>query len=171
MSIVLAGYRGSGKTTVGRLLAHALKRPFVDCDELIVLRAGKSIREIFDQQGEAAFRRLESQVVGELAALDDQVIALGGGALGSDQNRKAIADAGHRVIYLRCQPPELLRRIAADAATSDNRPSLTDLGGGLAEIEVLLAQREPIYRSAMTHELDVTHLSPEQAVDHIVRIL
>lgn len=171
MSIVLAGYRGSGKTTVGRLLGQRLDRPFVDCDLLIVQRAGKSIREIFSQQGERAFRRLESRVVRELAGLVDHVIALGGGALESPENRRVIADAKHAVIYLRCHPPELLRRIAADAATSDNRPNLTGLGGGLAEIETLLAQREPIYRSAMTAELDVTHLTPSQAVDHIVRIL
>jgi shikimate kinase len=158
MSIVLAGYRGSGKTTVGRLLAERLELPFVDCDALIVRRAGKSIREIFAQQGEAEFRRLETQIVGELATLNDHVIALGGGALVS-------------VIYLRCHPSELLRRISADTATSDNRPNLTDLGGGLVEIETLLAQREPIYKAAMTAELDVTHLTPSQAVEHIVRIL
>jgi shikimate kinase len=171
MSIVLAGYRGSGKTTVGRLLGERLELPFVDCDALIVQRAGKSIREIFAQQGEAEFRRLETQIVGELAALDDHVIALGGGALVSAQNRRAIAQAKHSLIYLRCHPSELLRRISADTATSDNRPNLTDLGGGLVEIETLLAQREPIYRAAMTAELDVTHLTPSQAVEHIVRIL
>jgi shikimate kinase len=171
MSIILAGYRGSGKTTVGRLLGERLELPFVDCDALIVQRAGKSIREIFAQGGQAEFRRLETQMIGELAGLSNHVIALGGGALGSAQNRKAIAEAKHSVFYLRCQPPELLRRITADEATSDNRPNLTDLGGGLAEIETLLAQREPIYRAAMTAELDVTHLTPSQAVDHILRIL
>jgi shikimate kinase len=171
MSIVLTGYRGSGKTTLGRLLADRLNRPFIDCDELIVRRAGKSIREIFASDGEAAFRALESQVVGEVAGLHDHVIALGGGALGSDKNRRAILEARHDVIFLRCDSTELLRRINADVTTSDNRPSLTGLGGGLAEIETLLARREPIYRAAMTLELDVTHLTPQQAVEQIVRLL
>jgi shikimate kinase len=171
MSILLTGYRGSGKTTLGRLLADRLNRPFVDCDELIIRRAGKSIREIFAKDGEAAFRALESHAVGEVAKLHDHVVALGGGALGSEKNRRAIAAARHDIIYLRCDSNELLRRINADAATSDNRPSLTGLGGGLVEIETLLAQREPIYRAAMTVELDVTHLTPQQAVDQIVRLL
>src|ERR1700683_5014087 len=122
MSILLTGYRGSGKTTLGRLLAGRLNHSFVDCDDLIVRRAGKSIREIFAADGEAAFRALESQVVGEVASLHDHVIALGGGALGSDKNRRAIAQGRHDVIFLRCEPDELLRRINADAATSDNRP-------------------------------------------------
>jgi shikimate kinase len=171
MSIFLTGYRGSGKTTVGRKLADKLWLKFIDGDDLIVARAGKSIREIFAQDGEPFFRDLESQVVRELSQVNDHVIALGAGAFVREENRTAIKSDNHQVIYLRCDAQELHRRIIGDAGTSDNRPALTSLGGGLEEIQSLLSQREPIYRAAMTAELDVTHLSPDEAVVYIVRLL
>ncbi|MDP9175006.1 MAG: shikimate kinase [Planctomycetota bacterium] len=171
MSIFLTGYRGSGKTTVGRKLADRLWQEFVDCDDLIVRKAGKSIREIFAEHGEPHFRDLEAQAVSEAARLEDHVIALGAGAMMRDENRAAIIAGHHKVIYMRCEPEELHRRISGDAGTSDNRPALTTLGGNLDEIKTLLTQREPIYRSAMTAELDVTHLTPDEAVIYIVRLL
>ncbi len=171
MSIVLIGYRGCGKTTIGRKLADRLWQPFIDTDELIVRKAGKSIRDIFEQDGEAAFRDLESAVVREVARLEDHVISLGGGAAGRAENREALREAGHRIIYLRCDAAVLHARIHADPATADNRPSLTALGGGIEEIERLLAEREPLYRALMTSELDVTRLSPEDAVVYVVRLL
>jgi shikimate kinase len=171
MSIVLTGYRGSGKTTVGRKLAEKLWQKFVDCDDLIVARAGKSIRAIFAEQGEPYFRDLETAAIQQAAALEDHVIALGAGALGRAENLAAIKGQNHRIIYLRCEPEELHRRITSDAATSDNRPALTPLGGSLEEIRTVLSQREPIYRAAMNAELDVTHLTPDEAVIYIVRLL
>src|SRR5215831_15611769 len=104
MSIVLIGYRGSGKTTVGKRLADSLWQSFVDSDELIVKRAGKTIKEIFEQEGEPRFRDLESEVIREVAKLEDHVIALGGGAPLRAENREAIRGAKHSVIYLRCEP-------------------------------------------------------------------
>ena len=92
MGVVLIGYRGSGKTTVGRLLAERLAKAFVDCDEVIVARQGKSIREIFLTQGEEAFRKAETQVISELASSTDCVIALGGGAIVREENRRARRD-------------------------------------------------------------------------------
>jgi shikimate kinase len=171
MSVVLTGYRGSGKTTVGRKLAERLRMKFIDCDDVVVGKAGRSIREIFAEQGEAGFRRLEAEVVGELALLEEHVIALGGGALIAEANRRALAAEGHSIVYLRCDAAELLRRIASDPATSDNRPNLTRLGGSLQEIEALIAQREPIYRAAKTHELDVTALTPEQAAAKLAEMV
>jgi shikimate kinase len=171
MGIVLIGYRGSGKTTVGRLLAERLRKSFVDCDELIVTRAGRSIREIFLAEGEEAFRKMEMQAVTELCGMKDSVIAVGGGAMVREQNRRAMADADHQIIYLRCDPAELHRRIQADPATSDNRPNLTDLGGGIKEIEELLIEREPIYKALMSAELDVTRLTPRQAAEHLAKMI
>jgi len=172
MATVLIGYRGSGKTSIGRRLADRLWQPFVDTDEQIVARAGKTIREIFAQSGEAAFRDLEQQIVQEsLSSGEDRVISLGGGAVLRDANRALIGSGAHKVIYLRCDPAALHQRIHADPDTAANRPNLTHLGGGIAEIERLLAEREPLYRSLMTSELDVTHLTPEDAVVYITRML
>lgn len=170
MSVVLIGYRGSGKTTIGKRLADRLWQPFVDTDELIVRKAGKSIREIFEQQGEAAFRDLESTVVRDTLMLQEHVISLGGGALLREENRAALKASGHKVVYLKCEPAELYKRITADPESAATRPDLTD-SGGLEEVTQLLAAREPTYRAAMTAELDVTHLAPPDAVVYIVRLL
>ncbi len=172
VSVVLVGYRGSGKTTVGRKLADRLWQPFVDVDEQIVARAGKSIKAIFEEQGEPAFRALEADVLaGACRAKEDQVISAGGGAVERPENRALLRAAGHSVIYLRCEPAELLRRISGDPTTADARPNLTALGGGIDEIQAMLARREPLYREVMTRELDVTNLTPGEAVVYIVRLL
>ena len=171
MSVFLIGYRGSGKSTVGRLLAESISSAFVDSDEQIVGRAGKTIREIFAQDGESAFRNLETLIVTELAKKQQHVIALGGGALQRQENRAALGGKSHQIVFLRCAAAQLLARIRNDPATSDNRPSLTPLAGTLAEIEQLLSVREPIYESVMTAEVDVTHLTAAQAAERILGLL
>src|SRR5437868_2038318 len=171
VSIILIGYRGSGKTTVGRRLADRLWQPFVDTDEMIVQKAGKSIADIFEQHGEQRFRDLESEVLREGCALQEHVIAIGGGALVRAENRDAIKSSGHKLIYLKCEPEELFKRIHNDPQTAAARPNLTNLGGGVAEIKSVLAEREPVYHATMHAELDVTHLTPDEAVVYIVRLL
>jgi len=171
MSILLIGYRGSGKTTIGKRLADRLWQPFVDTDDMVVQKAGKNIKQIFEEQGEEAFRSLEEQAVKEAVGLSENVIALGGGAVLREANRQAIKNSGRPVIYLRCEAPELHKRIHADPATAESRPSLTRLAGSLDEIAKLLAEREPLYREVKTAELDVTHLTPEDACVYIVRLL
>ena len=171
MSILLIGYRGSGKTTIGKRLADRLWQPFVDTDELIVRKAGKNIKQIFEEQGEAAFRDLEEQAVKEAVSLSEHVISLGGGSVLREANRQAIKNSGRPVIYLKCEPAELHKRIHADPATAETRPGLTHLGGSLEEITKLLTDREPLYREVKTAELDVTRLTPEDACVYIVRLL
>ncbi len=171
MSILLVGYRGSGKSTIGRKLADRLWQRFVDTDDMIVRRAGKSIRDIFEQEGEAAFREIEHQVLHEALLLEDQVIALGGGAILRADNRQAIKESAHRVIYLKCDPEVLAQRIAADPNTAASRPALTPGRTSAEEVAEILAQREPLYREVMHAELDVTNLSPADAVVYIVRML
>src|SRR5947209_6510573 len=124
MSIVLIGYRGSGKSTIGRRLADRLWQKFVDVDDLIVSRAGKSIREIFAEDGEPRFREIESEVVRELSQMEEGVIGLGGGTLMREENRAVLKEAGHKLIYLRCEPDELLRRVQADPQSALTRPNL-----------------------------------------------
>jgi shikimate kinase len=170
MGVVLIGYRGSGKTTVGRLLAERLGKSFLDCDVLIVRKAGRSIREIFMAEGEEGFRKIEMAVIAENAA-SDCVIAMGGGAVIREENQRTLKDAGHQMIYLRCDARELLRRIQGDPGTSDNRPSLTNMGGGIEEIQAVLEEREPIYRALMSAEIDVTGLSPLETVDRLAKLI
>jgi shikimate kinase len=170
MSTVLIGYRGCGKTTIGRRLADRLWQKFVDVDDLVVRKAGKSIREIFEQDGEPHFRDLEAEAIQEAAKLQEHVIAPGGGALMREENRTALKEAGHKIIYLRCDPQELWKRIQSDPDTAHNRPDLTPTGG-LEEIRRKVKEREPIYQQVMDAELEVTHLAPEEAVVYIVRLL
>ena len=171
MTIVLIGYRGSGKTTVGRLLADRLGYPFIDSDQRIVTAAGKTIKEIFEQEGEERFRDLETAVVLELAKLPDHVLSLGGGALLRPQNRRAVTSNQHFVVYLRAEVQALHRRIHADTATAAHRPSLTHLGGGIEEIRSVLAVREPIYRQVMSAEIDVSRALPHEVADNIWKML
>lgn len=174
MVIFLLGYRGSGKTTIGRRLADRLWIKFADTDELIVRAAGRSIADIFRDDGEARFREMEVEAVAqavEMSSEKDHVIALGGGAVMTAAVRDLIMVPQARRIYLRCDPAVLLERIQGDSATAANRPNLSNLGGGLEEIQNLLAQREPVYRQVMTSELDVTHLDPDKACAYIARML
>jgi shikimate kinase len=166
MALVLIGYRGTGKSTIARLLALRLGWDWVDADVEVELRAGRSIAAIFAEQGEAAFRDLESQVLRELLARQHTVIAAGGGAVLKSENRQAL-QAAQCVVWLRAAPETILRRLAADPTTASRRPSLTG-AGGLDEIETLLAQRTPLYEQCACVILDTDELTPQAAADEIL---
>jgi shikimate kinase len=159
-SIVLIGYRGTGKTTVGRILADRLGWSFVDADDDIEAAAGCSIAEVFTREGEAGFRQREARVVADLCRRESHVVSLGGGAVLRDENRAAIRAAGH-VVWLTASPATILGRIAGDAATSARRPKLTTRGG-LPEIEELLAKRRPMYEECATITIDTEGHAPDQ---------
>ena len=165
MGIVLLGYRGCGKTSVGRLLADRWGIGFVDTDQEIVRRAGMSITEIFQTRGEPHFRDLESQAVRDALQQGDAVIALGGGAVLRAENRAALRACPHRRVYLRADAQTLHDRIHADPASAQSRPALTPLGGQIDEVRRLLEQREPYYREVMTETIDVGHLSVIDVVE------
>lgn len=170
MGVVLLGYRGSGKTSVGRGVAGRMGLTFIDLDAAVIERAGHSIRDIFQSAGEDGFRDLESAEL--VRAIDrEAVISTGGGVILREANRDALIASPHARIYLRCEPAELHRRIHADPATAANRPALTHLGGGIEEIEALLAMREPLYRRVMTAELDVTRVCVDEVVAEIAQFL
>jgi shikimate kinase len=164
--MILLGYRGSGKSTIGRRLAELMNMPFVDTDDLIVAAAGQTIRTIFEQNGESYFRDLEAIAVRNACARS-AVIALGGGAVLREENRNCLLGSAHPRIYLRCDPRVLHDRIHADQRTIHSRPSLTHLGGGIEEIRSLLAIREQLYRAVMTDEIDVSTVSAEQVAHQL----
>jgi shikimate kinase len=170
MNIALIGLRGTGKTTIGKILAEKLHRPFVDSDALIVERAGKTIRDIFQQLGEPAFRDLESQVLADLAQTENQILALGGGAILRPQNVAALKP-NSTFVWLQADPQTLWQRLQQDAQTPHNRPHLTAKGGGIDEIRALAEARAPAYRAASDLALDVTHLTPEQAAEALLNAL
>lgn len=141
--IYLVGFMGSGKTTVGRLLAERLGWDFVDLDDEIERRYGAPIAEMFEREGEPAFRNLEHEALSEQARLvrrgRPRVVALGGGAFAAERNREALATAGV-TIWLECPEEVLWSRIAHE----DHRPLARDR----KSFANLLAEREPIYRQA-----------------------
>jgi len=171
MNIALIGYRGSGKSSIGRALARRLAMAFVDTDVLLVQRAGITIREMFDIEGEAGFRARESAIIREVAAGDHQVLALGGGAILKPENVAALkADGRARIIWLQASPEVLYQRIQEDAATNANRPNLT-AAGGLEEVRKLLAVRTPLYQAAADATCDVSTISVEDAAAHVATLI
>lgn len=139
-NIYLVGMMGAGKTTIGRRLAQRLKKRFVDCDHEIEGRTGVRIPLIFEIEGEAGFRRRESQVLEALSAERGLVLATGGGAVLDPRNRRLLAQTG-LVVYLRVPPEELYARTRHDR----NRP-LLQVDDPLSKLRELHALRDPLYR-------------------------
>lgn len=166
MHILLFGYRGCGKTSIGKRLAGELWKDFVDTDDVVRKRfGGITIAEIWEQWGEPGFRQAEIEAVDGLLKQEDLVIGLGGGTLMQEPAALAIAGADNcKRIYLECEPEVLLRRIEGDAASATERPALTDQGGGLEEIKQVLADRDPVYRATADIVFDVSLCSIEEAV-------
>ncbi len=161
MLITLTGFMGGGKTTVGRILADALGCPFLDLDDLIVKKAGKSIPDIFAQDGEPAFRQLEARLLrqtvekyGESTA----VLSLGGGAILAPASATLVHE-NTVCIYLRAALDTLLSRLAGETA---GRP-LAD-----ASLAERLAAREPLYEKTAHVVIDTDGLSPEDVSDEII---
>jgi len=124
--IVVVGFMGAGKSTVGRLLAERTGLPFLDSDQVIEQRSGRAIRDIFAADGEPAFRQLEHTVIADLLDGPDAVLALGGGAV-QDRRTRALLGRAH-VIYLRASLPEVLSRVGSDPRRPMlQRPGLEEL--------------------------------------------
>lgn len=167
--ISLIGYRGTGKTTVARLLAGLLGYDWVDADVEVELRAGKSIASIFADEGEQAFRDLEAAVVADLCQRESTVLALGGGAILREENRECLR-ACQQVVWLQASAETIAERIGGDPTTAGRRPNLTNRGGR-TEIEQLLATREPIYRACATLEVDTEGKDPAEIAAEIAASL
>jgi len=159
--VVLVGFMGSGKTSVGRLLARRLGYGFEDMDRRIEKRAGRTIAEIFRDDGEEAFREREREEALALSRLRDRVVAAGGGAFARPETR-ALLQEGALTVWLRCDLDRILARVPADGS----RP----LAGNRAIMRALLAEREPFYRMADV-AVDASSGTPREVADRIVGLI
>lgn len=164
--IFLVGYRGTGKSTVGRLLAGRLGWAFADADEYVEQVAGKSIREIFATEGEPAFRALEAHTIEQLSARTGYVIATGGGAILRESTRELLKARGF-VAWLTAAPETVLGRLRTDPTTGERRPNLTALSSE-DEVRALIAVREPLYREVADFAVATDTISPEGVSDAIL---
>jgi shikimate kinase len=139
-NLILVGMMGSGKTTMGRVLARQLGKEFVDSDEEIIKRTGVTVPHIFDVEGEAGFRQREAAAIRELAGRDNMVLATGGGAVLDGDNRAILKKSGI-VIYLKASAHDLWQRTRHDR----NRP-LLQTDNPYARLVELFQQRDPLYR-------------------------
>jgi shikimate kinase len=159
--LYLVGFMGSGKSTIGPILAELLQREFVDLDDRIVERAGKSIPEIFKEQGEQEFRRLESACLKQVARRPGAVVALGGGALESGENRETIARSG-RCLWLKVDLEEAWNRCRRNS----DRP----LARSRPEFERRFRLREPLF-AACEWQVETSGATPEEVSNRIVQLI
>lgn len=166
--LVLVGLMATGKSTVGHLVAERLGRPVVDTDDLVERRAGRTVREIWTTDGEAAFRALETEVLREL--LGDAapvVVAGGGGIVLAEENRRLLADADADVVWLRATPTTLLARI--EAADDGHRPLLDDDPAGM--LERMERERRDHYEAVADHIVDVDDRDPIEVAEAVAEVI
>ena len=172
-NIILVGFMGSGKTVVGKALAKLTGRSMVDADDEIVRRAGRPIDQIFEKQGEDAFRQLERSVIQDLCSQEGRIIAAGGGAFVDPDNRKRMLAAG-LVICLSARPETIYRRISELSPVPNSqggRPERPLLAGDdpMERIRDLLAQRADAYAQAH-HTIETDSLAPQQVARRILAL-
>lgn len=163
--LFLIGFMGAGKSSVGRMLAADLGVPFLDLDEAITAQAGRSIAEIFESQGEEAFRQLETEALLSLQDSPQSVVACGGGVVLTAANRSALKGMG-TVLYLQVDAAEALARIG-DTST---RPLLSGPAGAMAATS-LLAARECLYEAIADEVVDTRGLSISEVAQSALKVI
>jgi shikimate kinase len=163
MNVVLIGYRGTGKSTVGKTVAARLGRAVVSTDDEIVKRIGRTIPEIVAQHGWDYFRNIESEICRELADRDGLVIDTGGGAILRPENVAALKKTG-TLFWLTASVATIAQRIGRDT----ERPSLTGTKSFVDEIEQVLRERTPKYQAAADHAVSTDGRSVQEIVDEII---
>lgn len=166
MIITLIGYRGCGKSSVAPELAARLGWDHRDADVEIERRSGRTIRQIFTEQGEPGFRQVEREVVSDLLRTRRIVLAVGGGAVLNAETRRQLKSSGP-VIWLQASVQTILQRIQSDSSSTERRPALTD-GDPAAEVVSLLAVREPLYREIATFAVSTDDRSVAELADEIL---
>ena len=169
VNVTLIGYRGTGKTSVAQRLALLIGWSWIDADVEVELSAGKSIAAIFAEEGEAAFRDRETEVLRCLYAASDRILALGGGAVLREENRRLIQGGG-ATVWLTASPEVILARLEADPTTPSQRPDLT-AKGGLQEIMEVMQQRSNLYQQCADLVVDTEEQSPDAVADQIMQWL
>ncbi len=167
--VVLIGLRGSGKTVVGRELATLIGGGHVDTDDVIADRAGRSIADVFETEGEAGFRGLEREAVVQAVQSLPAVISVGGGAILDEENVRRLRDVA-TIVWLKAPVDVLWQRIADDPSTASYRPALTDRTG-IEELRHLLSERTPYYQHAADLTVDTTGKEPRAIATQIARQL
>jgi shikimate kinase len=164
-NIFLIGPMGVGKSTIGRMLAHVLSRPFLDSDREIEALTGADIPWIFDVEGEAGFRIREERMIDSITQRDGIVMATGGGAILSELTRRNLRDRGI-VVYLKASIAQQFERTSKDR----NRP-LLQTADPLSRIKELMKIREPLYEEAADITVDTSRRGPRTVVNEIVKRL
>jgi len=167
-NIILVGFMASGKSHVGRVLSERTGMPLVDADTVIVERAGKSIEQIFADDGEAAFRCLEREVITELCRGTGQVISAGGGAFVDPDNRRAMLEGG-TVFCLQARPETINQRLRADNESGEAVRPLLAGPDPLGRIRELLASRAEAYGQAH-HCIETDELTAEEVAERILNL-
>jgi shikimate kinase len=165
-SIALIGFMGVGKTAVGKALAGKLSKKFIELDSLIEQKAGKTIPEIFKQDGEIAFRELEIEVTKEVAKGKNQVIACGGGVVLNKINIDRLRNESI-IVYLTASPKVILKRVSGGGM---ERPLLEASNQALT-VQGLLTFRKPFYERAADIKIDTSKLDVESIVEQIINKL
>lgn len=162
MKAILVGFMGSGKTTVGQLLAKRLQTTHRDLDNVIVERAGKSIQRIFDEDGELAFRQMEHDVLADALQHTQGILSTGGGTPIQPANYELLRESDVPVILLNVKPETIMVRLAGD----NQRPLVKELGfDGLVGLK---SERDSRYHGVSDVEIDTDELTPEAVVDMIL---
>ena len=171
-SIALIGYRGTGKSTVGSLLAERLGWRLVDTDRLIESAQGEPIAAIFARGGENLFRACETEALLSLEKENQPlVIGTGGGLPLREENRALLRRlAPNRIVLLTAAPETIARRMTADEKSAQTRPPLTNLSFE-EEIRTVLTQRTPVYTALADYTVETEGVSPEEIVQQIIRSL
>ncbi len=169
MNIVLIGYRCVGKSSVGKKLASCLHRKFVDTDDLLQERQQAAISEIVDSFGWEHFRKMEKEIIEEIAKEDDLIIAVGGGAVLDPENVMALKKNG-MIVWLKANRQVLHKRMVQDPRTVFQRPPLTGKKA-LEELEEVMASRAPFYEKAMEAQLDTSAMAVEAVAEFVLSML
>jgi shikimate kinase len=166
MNIILIGMRGSGKTTVGKILAQKLGREFIEMDELITRKAGLTVPEIVEKYGWGKFRDIEEELTGEVAGRDNVINASGGGVVTRENNIIKLKKSGI-LVWLQAGVDTLVSRTGEDT----DRPPLVEGRTRWEDMEITFKERKPLYQQAADLTINTENKTPEEVADLVINLL